>query len=298
MKENISSKMASFSDDTSRFVILGCGHTGSTLVSGIFKISGFKTIGFPTSTFESRYINEVCNWLYERRIGINEKYTVKHMIAALEKETNGQWCIKDPLLSFLMDTIYPYINNPIKIIFNIRNPNNTVTHLIEERKKWRPDLSFVQAKKSAEMEWLRKNKAVIDFLGANEIPFLIIDYDDLLEKKLTDLLDRFVGKPMNYEFINPKKRRAGPSIVSDEITKFYQKLQFEMKRNHKFIKENMSPIKRNFSKYYKVEFYFYILRRKLIKWLPVRIYNKYYGNQPIIMEKPFINHEEFLKKSF
>ncbi len=281
-----------------RFIILGCGHTGSTLISGIFNISGFGTIGLSRSVFESRQINDLCNLLFERKLEPCLEYTIDHFLDRLEKKTGGKWCIKDPLLSFTIEQIYPRISQPIKVVFNYRDPRNTVTHLLKEIRKWRPDLSDDQARKTAEMQWYKSNTAAIEFLEKNDnLPYLMVNYDELVNGKLFDIIDRFVGKEMNYEFIKPSKRRSPVSAVSRELLCLYDELNDMSQQNHEIILENMSKINRRIWIRHKLQYKWYM--GKLI-FKDIILRNMYKGmDDPRLpyIRPPFPNHDKMVKNS-
>jgi len=213
-----------------RFVLLGCGHTGTTLLSGIFHISGFGSIEE--------------NWLFESRplVDLNKKVLngadqevyqdFAQFFQVLEDRTNVRWCIKDPRLSLTIHDIYPLIPKPIKVLYNFRDPRNTVTHLLKERERWCPEMTPAEAVDDAENEYYVRNKSILEFIDTHpEIECLMINYDDLVDGKLQEVIDRFVGKPMNYEFIQPRKRKSPSIEVDDRLMELYDRIMDLYARN-------------------------------------------------------------------
>ena len=74
------------------FLILGCGHTGTTLISGILHINGYGS-----SKVSRLFEDEVLNDLNERILvgaDVGER-EIEDFLATLEKKTQGRWCLKD-----------------------------------------------------------------------------------------------------------------------------------------------------------------------------------------------------------
>ena len=215
---------------TTRFVVLGCGHTGTTLLSGIFHISGFESAQV-NSLFESEPLLELDKRLLSGA-GESVYAEFENFFHILEDKTKGRWCIKDPRLSLTIHKVYPLMPKPIKILYNFRDPRNTVKHLLKERERHCPDMTPSEAFADAENEYYERNKSILEFIDTHpEISYLTVNYDDLVDGKLRDVIDRFVGKRMNYTFIQPYKRKSPPIEVSHEIIALYKSIMDLYSRN-------------------------------------------------------------------
>jgi hypothetical protein len=209
-------------EQVSRFLILGCGHTGTTLISGILHINGYGS-----SKVSRLFEDEVLNDLNERilvgaEVGERE---IEDFLATLEKKTQGRWCLKDPRLSETVEQFYRHLHEPVKVIFNFRHPGTTVRSLIKEREMHERWLTSEQMLKSSEDEWMTRNLAAMRFLEReNRSPFLMVDYDDLVDRKIDATLCRFVGQPLDLSFITPSKRRSTPVPVRRELLDLYEEL--------------------------------------------------------------------------
>ena len=229
-----------------RFVILAGGHSGSTLVSGIFIISGFPTLGWPTGVCESVPLNDLNETLIGRSLDRPlhiDQTNVTRFINMLEKRTKGNWSLKDPYLPFTFPIIYPMIRKPIKIIFNFRNPCTNVDHNTRSMLKYHKYLDSHHAKAISEKEWYKKNKAILSFIDEHkEIPFLMLDYDDLLSGKNYEVINRFVGKGMNYLFVDKRKSRAKGCSVGSKLEEMYRELTYRAEVNHKIIMDENGKV--------------------------------------------------------
>jgi hypothetical protein len=218
----------------SRFLVLGCGHTGTTLISGILHVNGYGSFKI-SRDFENTDLNRLNQRILD---GSDVTETeIRDFIAAVEKRTRGNWSLKDPRLSETISRFYGHIHEPVKIIFNYRHPGATVGSLIKDREMYEGHLTPDEMLKSAEEEWLRRNRATLEFLDKeNRSPVLIVAYDDLVDRKLDELLCRFVGRPLDVSFIEPKKRHSTPMPVRQELLDLDAELnrRFEANRNDVF----------------------------------------------------------------
>lgn len=212
---------------TERFVILGCGHTGTTLIGGILYMSGYG--GYKASKeFERLVLNRITAHLLENSSSADWLASATDFFQRLEHRTKGRWAIKDPKLCDLLDELYPLIPKPVKVVFNYRNPRHTVSHLM----KHRTTLSDQKALESAEEEWFRRNARVLQFLSDHpDVEHLIVNYDDLVDRKLVGVIDRFVGSRLNYSFISPTKRKSPPMEVSPQLIDLYQEISALYRHN-------------------------------------------------------------------
>jgi hypothetical protein len=89
----------------------------------------------------------------------------------------------------------------------------------------RKHLDKTEALRKSEEEYVRKNTNVIEFLRQhNDIEYIIVNYDDLVDGRLIGFIDRFVGQRLNYAFIDPKKRRSKPIEVRSELIDLFQEI--------------------------------------------------------------------------
>ena len=226
--------------DKGRFLILGCGHTGTTLISGIFHINGYGSFRI-SQDFENLDLN-VLNQKILSGSDVSED-DINAFIGAVEKRTGGKWSLKDPRLSETVGRFYRNLSQPVKIIFNYRHPGATVRSLIKDRETYEPFLTPEQMLESAEEEWLRRNLAVLSFLEKeNRSPVLIVRYEDLVDRKLDQTLSRFVGHSMDLSFIEPKKRHSAPMLVNDTLLELYDILNRRSEDNHREIFRTTKPV--------------------------------------------------------
>ena len=224
----------------SRFLILGCGHTGTTLISGILHINGFRSFNV-SRLFENTRLNDLNRRILDGR-GVDDSEIVA-FIAEVERRTNGRWCLKDPRLCETAGRLYPHIPQPLKIIFNYRHPGSTVRSLIREREEHESHLTPEEMQASAEEEWLRLNRAALAFLDReNRSPLLISRYDDLVDHALDHVVCRFTGRSLDLSFIEPTKRRSVPVSVRQELLDLYEELDERFEANRSEILGTTSPV--------------------------------------------------------
>lgn len=217
-----------------RFVVVGCGHTGTTLLSGIMKSNGFGSLGELSKTCESKALNRLNELLYEREITPRLRYAIDDFLEQLEAHTKGKWCLKDPLFSYTLPLIYPRIRHPVRLLFNFRHPGSTVEHLRRDRMK-NGYLTSSEALRhlSSEKEWVAKTEAVLGFISAHpELEYLLVDYDDLVDGKIRQVLEAFVGSRLCFGFVNPSKRKSPKVEVSQHLLDIYSTLRNRIEENH------------------------------------------------------------------
>lgn len=93
--------------------------------------------------------------------------------------------------------------------------------------------------------YVKRNQNSLDFIKAHpQIPALFIHYDDLVDRKLDHVISRFVGKELNYSFVNPKKRRSKPLSlsISNEALNLYEEMLTMYRQNIFDTIVNSSPI--------------------------------------------------------
>jgi hypothetical protein len=224
----------------SRFLVLGCGHTGTTLISGILYINGYRNFKV-SRLFENLELNDLNQRILD---GFDVTETdIRDFIIAVERRTKGKWSLKDPRLSETVPRFYRHIHHPVKIIFNYRDPGATVSRLIKDKQMFESSLTPEEMVKGAEDEWLRRNRAVLKFLDSeNRSPVLMTHYDDLVDRRLDETLCRFVGHPLDLSFIDPKKRRSRPVPVGQELLDLYDDLNRRLETNREEILRTTEPI--------------------------------------------------------
>jgi hypothetical protein len=219
---------------------LGCGHTGTTLISGILHINGYGSFRV-SRLFENLSLNDL-----NRRILNGDDVAedeIRGFLRAVEMRSRGRWSLKDPRLSETISELYSRIAEPVKIIFNYRHPGPTVRSLIRERELHESYLTPQQMLESAQEEWLTRNRAALNFLDThNHSPLLITNYDDLVDRRMDAIVCRFVGKPLDMSFIQPVKRRSSPVAVDPELLTVYEDLNRRFAANTNEIMLTTVPI--------------------------------------------------------
>ena len=214
--------------DKRRFLVLGCGHTGTTLISGILHINGYGSFNV-SRLFENTRLNDLNRRLLDGAEVREEE--IRNFLAEVEKRTGGCWSLKDPRLSETVSRFYPHIYEPVQIILNYRHPGSTVRSLMKEKEEEGYTIPEEIVRRS-EDEWLRRNCAALRFLDEdNRSPVCIIHYDDLVDRRLDEVLCRFVGRPLDLSFIEPKKRRSSPMPVRQELLDLYDDLNQRFESN-------------------------------------------------------------------
>jgi hypothetical protein len=220
--------------------VLGCGHTGTTLISGILHINGYGSFSV-SQLFENTRLNDL-----NRRIldGTDVAETeIEDFLADVERRTHGRWSLKDPRLSETVGRFYHYIREPVGIIFNFRHPGATVRTLIKERETYESNLSPEQRQRDSEDEWLRRNRAVLNFLDhENDSQLLMVRYDDLVDGALDASLCRFLGRAVDTSFADPAKRHSEPMAVRPELLDLYDELNRRFEANREEVQRTTGPV--------------------------------------------------------
>jgi len=217
-------------------IILGCGHTGTTLISGILHLNGYKT-DCVDNLYENPELVRINKEILQNNIN---KDRIKNFFKEINKK-NKYWTLKDPRLSDTIDILYNYIDVPVRYIYNFREPGSTVNHLIKEYKN--AEMSYKDKLKASENEWYSKNIKILNFLSKLEKnDYIIINYDDLIELKLNSIINRFIGKKLNYGFIKPKKRKSKSIKVNKKLIDLYTEINKKYEENLIFIIKNYTEI--------------------------------------------------------
>ena len=226
--------------DARRFLVLGCGHTGTTLISGILHINGYGSFKV-SRLFENTVLNDLNRRLLDGSEVTEEE--IRGFLSNVETRTRGNWSLKDPRLSETVSRFYRHLDEPVRIIFNYRDPGAAVRSLVKEREMHEAHLTPGEMLRSAEDEWLIRNRASLAFLDTeNRSPVLITRYDDLVDRNLDEVLCRFVGRPLDMSFIEPRKRRSTPVPVRQELLDLYDELNRRFDANKAEILDTTEPV--------------------------------------------------------
>ena len=223
-----------------RFLVLGCGYSGSTLISGLLNLNGFRT---PKSTrdFESRELNQLCRQLLNGVV--LREADIRAFFCELDRRTRGRWSLKSPQLAETIGRIYPSVGNPVKLIYNVRAPGPTIAHLLRSRRTYWPDAADTDRLSSAEDEWRRRNRCVIRFLDTVcNSPCLVTDYDEIVEGRMDSLLCRYVEKSLDLSFIEPRKRRSNVMPVSTDLEVLYADITRRRIANNRAVMRDYPPM--------------------------------------------------------
>jgi hypothetical protein len=214
-----------------RFLVLGCGHTGTTLVSGILHVNGYRSFKV-SSLFESLALNALNRAILRGEVA--DDRPIQAFLARLERRTGGRWALKDPRLCQTAGRFYRNIVAPTKIIFNFRDPGATVRSLRREREEHEPHLSPAEMQAAAEDEYVTRTSGALAFLDAeSRSPVLFIRYDDLLARRQDAALARFVGHPLDMSFVQPGKRVSTPIPVSDRVLELHAEVERRYRINQR-----------------------------------------------------------------
>ena len=146
------------SDSYSR---IGCGHTGTTLVSGILHINGYGSFD-EIRLFESTRLNEI----NERSISVGAPDTETDIRAVPRGPGAAHpWAAgvsRYLRLSWIAGSFYLLVDGAVGVIFNFRDPGSTVRSLIKEREMHEPYLTPGEMLRDSENELGS---------GAPELPF-------------------------------------------------------------------------------------------------------------------------------
>ena len=216
-----------------RFLVIGCGHTGTTLVSGILHINGYGSFDV-SRLFESTRLNEINERII---VGAPDTETdIREFLDKLERRTRGRWCLKDPRLSETAGSFYPLVDGAVGVIFNFRDPGSTVRSLIKEREMHEPYLTPGEMLRDSENEWLGRTGAALRFLDEYRPPHvLFVSYDSLVDGHSDHALCRFVGCPLDMTFIDPSRRHSRPVEVREELLDLHRDVVARATANWEYV---------------------------------------------------------------
>jgi hypothetical protein len=102
-----------------------------------------------------------------------------------------------------------------------------------------------EAVRGAEKEWYERNVSILEFVKKHpEVEYLVVNYDDLVENTLKDVINGFVGKRMNYRLVDPGRRKSPPMEVDQKLAALHEDILVLYRRKLKESTENTISIKR------------------------------------------------------
>lgn len=266
-----------------RIIILGCGHSGTTLLSGLMYFNGYRMLSVPTYHFECYFLNRLNEKILNENNNYFKKKNIRYYIEKLENHTRGKWVLKDPLLNYLIDDYDYVINNEYKILFIYREPGRVINHLFRELKEYMNEKSDDQILEMAKNQWIFSNKKILNFLNPTDKQYFIVNYNDLLHYKHIDSLELFLNQKINMNFVNKKLNKSENISIEDELINLYEKLEKEKSKAIKKI--GVSQRDNNTYKPHKNLFH-YALKKYQTK-IKRKIFFKVNQNQPIYLRKPY-----------
>ena len=223
-----------------RFLVIGCGHTGTTLISGLLHINGYGSFSV-SRLFENLQLNELNREILAGVPDASDR--IPAFLAKVERRTNGRWSLNYPRLSQTATYFYPLVEQPVGVIFNFRDPRTTVRSLMKEREAHEPHLTHREMLRDSEDEWLGRNRAALQFLSEHDPhEVLFVSYDALVDGSLDETLCRFVGRPLDTTFISPARRRSQPVSVRSELLDLHSDLLVRFDANQPAIRRTTVPV--------------------------------------------------------
>jgi hypothetical protein len=224
----------------SRFLVVGCGHTGTTLISGILHINGYGSFDV-SPQFENRRLNRLNDRLLDG--SSPDEREIVDFFADVERRTGGRWALKDPRLSETIERFFPRLPHPVGIVFNFRDPGSTVDTLYRERQMFLRHMTHEEMVTDSEDEYLRRNRAVLRFMDEHgAVPVLMVNYDELVNGSMDEVVCRFVGRTLDTSFADVSLRRARPMPVRQELTDLYHELLGRYEKNRADILRTSDPV--------------------------------------------------------
>ncbi len=275
-----------------RFVILGCGHSGSTLLSGLIHQAGYRSVGIPTTTYECFSLNRINEIILDMDNPLLRNAIIDKFWKNLEAANPEHWVLKDPLFPFTYPVFHARCKVPIRLLFIYRNPANNVEHLVRKFSMWMDFTTEDQTKTICEHEWLQKNYLTLDFIRKHpDLPCLWVDYDELLSGNLYKTLCAYTGECLNPNFIQPRKKRAQTIVVSPKLTAFYEELQVEAQiQNERMLATHTLPFRKHSPIVHKISYYF----QRSLFWSGIMILKRLLG-QANYIRPPFPNFGQYLQ---
>jgi len=268
-----------------RIIVLGCGHSGTTLLSGLLYFNGYKMLSPPTYNFECYFLNRLNEKILNEKNDYFKRKNIQYYIDKLEENTQGKWLMKDPLLNYLIKDYDSVIQKDYKVLFIYREPGKVINHLFNELKGYMIELADEDIMKMAKKQWINSNESVLSFLRATKREVLLINYQDLLNYENIHYLEYFLGHKLYMNFVNKKLNRSQNIEIESEFLELYNKLEKMKKESlenlHKFDNE-----KRDF-KIHKNAFNFLI--KKYITKINRKVFFKVTKGRPVYLRKPYPN---------
>lgn len=268
---------------TGRYVILGCGHSGTTLISGLLFFNGYKMLSVPSRTYEDYYLNRLNEKIINEKDIYFKRKNINYYLDKLEKYTIGKWVLKDPLLNFLINDYDQMIEKDYKIIYIFRKPGQVIDHLFRELKLYMNEKPEEEIKNDAINQYIYSNLNVLRFLDEFNGEYLLLDYEELIELKNIDVLELFLGIRLDYSFVNKKLNRSKSIEVTKYVGQIHNELLKKKKETEKLIKTkyNTFSVNKNTNK---VKYIFKKYHTKIQR----KIFFTINKNRPIYLRKPYL----------
>lgn len=261
---------------------MGCGHSGTTLLSGLMYFNGYKMLSPPTYTFECYYLNRLNEKILSEENIFFKRKNIQFYLDNLENYIKGKWVLKDPLLNFLIEDYDNLIKDDYKILVIYRNPGKVINHLYKALKTHISDKEDSEILEMAKKQWLYSNEKILQFINKTNGEYYIIDYDDLLTYKHIDKLELYLGHNVNMNFVNKKLNKSKELDIESDFIEMFNKLESEKNKILRTLKrgemDSTSKIHTNAIQYF-VKKYFVKVNRKIFFYI-----NK---KRPVYLRKPF-----------
>lgn len=269
---------------SNRYIILGCGHSGTTVVSGLLYYNGWDMLSIPSFTYEDYYLNRLNEKiLYEPNEYFIEK-NIKFYLDKLNKKTKGKWVLKDPLLSYLIDYYDMFIENSYRIVYIIRKPGKVIDHLCRELNMYIDSESVLDVRQLAINQYIKSNQSIINFLMEADQEYIVVKYENLLDFSDIDLLERFIEEPINCSFIDKKLNKSENIPVNKEVKDIYNRMLDIKSKNNEYIKSNYKKLDKNTNHFNSLSYIIKKLKTKIGRKIN-RIINR---NRPTYLRKPYL----------
>ncbi len=240
--------------------ILGCGRSGTSLVTGLFRNTGMNLgedsykprQSNPLGFFEDRKINNINEeilsrylpdrlfhngfaygsdiplngqrWLSRIHDSINIEATSDILQRIENKVHNEPFCFKDPRFCYTLD-IWRQKSPNSKYIMIFRNPSDVVTSILNEIKTMPYLYNFSLSVNTAFETWRAINQyPLINFTKTGD--WLFVQYEDLFLSETLDRIEKFTKTRIDRNFPDKNLNRSKSELKIDNLT---QKLYDELK---------------------------------------------------------------------
>ena len=207
-------------------VILGCGRSGSSLLSSLFAGAGFfagsrlhpPRDSNPAGFFESDEINQINNRILEGQRSANGLsgwvgvYTEPierapdDVVARIEEQTaQAPWCFKDPRFSYTLSAWDGWLG-ACTVLCVFREPAAVVASLLKECAAYYPQYDMTQVR--AEELWRANYRSVLERIEPRH-RVCWVSYEDLLDGVGLEALETRLGVRLDRGLVRPELDRQG-----------------------------------------------------------------------------------------